>query len=142
MEAGAGDVGWQGVLIDGASVFMAYEGFQLLAYDYDEIDDADRVLRSDLRRGGPRRGLAGGRTGSGGAEGSGTGRGGASGAGATAFPAEPCWCSVRRHRSWPSLGELTSLVGFLSAVTAAVVLAGSPVTEDPSHSRCSWASPS
>ncbi len=33
-----------GVVIGAASVFMAYEGFQLLAYDYSDIEDADRVL--------------------------------------------------------------------------------------------------
>lgn len=31
-------------LIAGASVFMAYEGFQLLTYDYEDIDDPDRTL--------------------------------------------------------------------------------------------------
>lgn len=32
------------VVLGAASVFMAYEGFQLLAYDYDDIADADRTL--------------------------------------------------------------------------------------------------
>lgn len=32
------------MLVGAAAVFMAYEGFQLLTYDYDDIDDADRVL--------------------------------------------------------------------------------------------------
>ncbi|HPF62356.1 MAG TPA: APC family permease [Gemmatimonadales bacterium] len=31
-------------LFGAASVFMAYEGFQLLTYDYDDIDDPDRTL--------------------------------------------------------------------------------------------------
>jgi len=31
-------------LVAGASVFMAYEGFQLLTYDYDDIDDPDVTL--------------------------------------------------------------------------------------------------
>ncbi len=34
---------WLGLLA-GASVFMAYEGFQLLTYDYDDIRDPDRTL--------------------------------------------------------------------------------------------------
>jgi amino acid transporter len=35
---------WTAALVGGASVFMAYEGFQLLTYDYDEIKDADRTV--------------------------------------------------------------------------------------------------
>ena len=31
-------------LFGAASVFMAYEGFQLLTYDYEDIDDAGRTL--------------------------------------------------------------------------------------------------
>lgn len=38
----AGDVG--GALFGAASVFMAYEGFQLLTYDYDDMRDPDRTL--------------------------------------------------------------------------------------------------
>ncbi len=33
-----------GCLIGAASIFMAYEGFQLLTYDYDEIENPDRTL--------------------------------------------------------------------------------------------------
>jgi amino acid transporter len=33
-----------GVLVGAATVFMAYEGFQLLTYDYDIIDDVRRTL--------------------------------------------------------------------------------------------------
>ncbi len=36
--------GWIGALIGAGTVFMAYEGFQLLAYDYDEMADADKLL--------------------------------------------------------------------------------------------------
>jgi amino acid transporter len=36
--------GLAGGLIGGAAIFMAYEGFQLLTYDYDDIRDPDRVL--------------------------------------------------------------------------------------------------
>lgn len=43
-EGVPGGGGLVGVLIGTASVFMAYEGFQLLTYDYDEIEDADRTL--------------------------------------------------------------------------------------------------
>ena len=39
-----GDMGPFGVVVGAASIFMAYEGFQLLAYDYDEIDDPHRTL--------------------------------------------------------------------------------------------------
>jgi amino acid transporter len=44
LSAGQVGSGALGVVVGAASVFMAYEGFQLLAYDYDDIDDADRVL--------------------------------------------------------------------------------------------------
>lgn len=37
-------VGWTGALIGMGVVFMAYEGFQLLSYDYDEIEDAPRTI--------------------------------------------------------------------------------------------------
>jgi len=33
-----------GVVVGAAAIFMAYEGFQLLTYDYDDIDDPDRTL--------------------------------------------------------------------------------------------------
>ena len=33
-----------GVVVGAAAVFMAYEGFQLLTYDYDDIEDPDRTL--------------------------------------------------------------------------------------------------
>lgn len=36
--------GWFGVIVGAASVFMAYEGFELLAYDYDEMDDRKRLM--------------------------------------------------------------------------------------------------
>lgn len=41
---GSGDLGVGAALFGAASVFMAYEGFQLLAYDYDDIRDPDRNL--------------------------------------------------------------------------------------------------
>lgn len=36
--------GWIGAMIGAGTVFMAYEGFQLLAYDYDEMADAETLL--------------------------------------------------------------------------------------------------
>ena len=33
-----------GTVVGAASVFMAYEGFQLLAYDYDDMEDADAII--------------------------------------------------------------------------------------------------
>ncbi|MGZ8754593.1 MAG: APC family permease, partial [Acidimicrobiia bacterium] len=41
---GVPDVGPAGALLGAASVFMAYEGFQLLTYDYDDIDRPDVIL--------------------------------------------------------------------------------------------------
>jgi amino acid transporter len=38
------DAALLGVLIGAASIFMAYEGFQLLAYDYDDIRSPERTL--------------------------------------------------------------------------------------------------
>ncbi len=38
------DLGWAGVLVGAGSIFVAYEGFELLAYDYDDIEDPDRSL--------------------------------------------------------------------------------------------------
>ena len=40
--------GFTGALIGAASVFMAYEGFQLLAYDYDDMTNPDHVLRNAI----------------------------------------------------------------------------------------------
>ena len=37
-------VGWTGALIGMGVVFMAYEGFQLLSYDYDEMEDPARTI--------------------------------------------------------------------------------------------------
>lgn len=36
--------GWLGAVVGAGTVFMAYEGFQLLAYDYDEMRDRERLL--------------------------------------------------------------------------------------------------
>jgi len=36
--------GFEGMIFGAASVFMAYEGFQLLTYDYDEIQNPKRTL--------------------------------------------------------------------------------------------------
>jgi amino acid transporter len=36
--------GWLGVIVGAASVFMAYEGFELLAYDYEEMEDRKRTI--------------------------------------------------------------------------------------------------
>ena len=48
MSAGLEGGGVGGALLGAASIFMVYEGFQLLAYDYDDIDDPDRTLRLAL----------------------------------------------------------------------------------------------
>lgn len=44
LSAGAGQAGLGGALIGAASVFMAYEGFQLLAYDYEDIRNPRKTL--------------------------------------------------------------------------------------------------
>lgn len=44
-ESGSADVTPLAALTGAAVVFMAYEGFQLLAYDYDDMRDPDRTLR-------------------------------------------------------------------------------------------------
>ncbi len=38
------DVGIGGVLVGAGSIFVAYEGFELLAYDYDDFEQPDRNL--------------------------------------------------------------------------------------------------
>lgn len=45
LSKGANEPGFTGALIGAASVFMAYEGFQLLAYDYDDIENPQKTLR-------------------------------------------------------------------------------------------------
>jgi amino acid transporter len=44
LSQGVTDAGPAAALLGAASVFMAYEGFQLLTYDYDDIDQPRRVL--------------------------------------------------------------------------------------------------
>lgn len=44
LGAGVPDAGLMAGLFGAAAVFMAYEGFQLLAYDYDDIDSPRRTL--------------------------------------------------------------------------------------------------
>ncbi len=44
LSRGAPDAGIGTALFGAAAVFMAYEGFQLLAYDYEDIENADRNL--------------------------------------------------------------------------------------------------
>lgn len=44
LSAGVRPAGWDGAVIGAASVFMAYEGFQLLTYDYSDIREPDRIL--------------------------------------------------------------------------------------------------
>lgn len=44
LASGQSDIGLVGVLVGAASIFMAYEGFQLLAYDYEDIEEPQRVL--------------------------------------------------------------------------------------------------
>ena len=38
------DQGYRGVFVGAASIFVAYEGFELLSYDYDDIEDPTRTL--------------------------------------------------------------------------------------------------
>ncbi len=38
------NLGWGGVFVGAGSIFVAYEGFELLAYDYDDIEEPDRTL--------------------------------------------------------------------------------------------------
>ena len=44
ISQGMPDAGLIAALFGGASVFMAYEGFQLLAYDYDDIREPDKTM--------------------------------------------------------------------------------------------------
>jgi hypothetical protein len=44
LSRGVPDAGLMAGLFGAASVFMAYEGFQLLTYDYEDIDDPRRTL--------------------------------------------------------------------------------------------------
>jgi amino acid transporter len=44
LSAGTSGTGISAAIFGAAAVFMAYEGFQLLAYDYDEIDDPGKTL--------------------------------------------------------------------------------------------------
>jgi amino acid transporter len=44
LSAGIPDAGISAAIFGAAAVFMAYEGFQLLAYDYDEIDNPKKTL--------------------------------------------------------------------------------------------------
>ena len=44
MARGAPDAGITTALFGAAAVFMAYEGFQLLAYDYEDIENPNRTL--------------------------------------------------------------------------------------------------
>ena len=48
LSAGAQGGGLGGALLGAASIFMAYEGFQLLAYDYNDIDDPAKTLKLAL----------------------------------------------------------------------------------------------
>lgn len=42
--AGSEPKGWSTAIIGASTIFMAYEGFQLLSYDYEEIDNPKRTL--------------------------------------------------------------------------------------------------
>lgn len=42
---GGGGAHWTGALIGAGTIFMAYEGFQLLAYDYAEMEDRQQLIR-------------------------------------------------------------------------------------------------
>ena len=44
LSRGAPSAGIMATLFGAASVFMAYEGFQLLTYDYDDIENPDKTL--------------------------------------------------------------------------------------------------
>jgi amino acid transporter len=44
LEQGIASSGFGAAIFGGASVFMAYEGFQLVTYDYEDIDDPGRTL--------------------------------------------------------------------------------------------------
>ena len=45
LSAGIEPVGWTGALVGAATIFMSYEGFQLLAYDYSEIERPKQTLQ-------------------------------------------------------------------------------------------------
>ena len=45
LTAGLEPVGWTGALVGAATIFMSYEGFQLLAYDYGEISRPKKTLQ-------------------------------------------------------------------------------------------------
>jgi amino acid transporter len=44
LTSGVEPAGWTAAFFGAAMVFMAYEGFQLLTYDYDDIEDARHTL--------------------------------------------------------------------------------------------------
>lgn len=44
LSRGVPDAGIGIAFFGAAAVFMAYEGFQLLAYDHDDIESPDRTL--------------------------------------------------------------------------------------------------
>ena len=48
LSTGTQGGGWGGALLGAASIFMAYEGFQLLAYDFDDIKNPDKTLKLAL----------------------------------------------------------------------------------------------
>lgn len=49
LTSGVPDAGIGTPLFGAAAVFMAYEGFQLLAYDYEDIDNADSTMPRAVR---------------------------------------------------------------------------------------------
>lgn len=44
LSRGVTDAGISAALFGAASVFMAYEGFQLLTYDYNDIESPQKIL--------------------------------------------------------------------------------------------------
>jgi len=44
LTAGIEPGAWTGAIVGAATIFMAYEGFQLLSYDYEEIDQPKKTL--------------------------------------------------------------------------------------------------
>lgn len=44
LTAGIEVKGWSTAIVGAATIFMAYEGFQLLSYDYDDLKDPERTL--------------------------------------------------------------------------------------------------
>lgn len=44
LTAGIEVKSWSAAIVGAATIFMAYEGFQLLSYDYDDLENPERTL--------------------------------------------------------------------------------------------------